>query len=88
MKNELPFDDRAQEVSWVLINRSNVAQNRPARYPAEASPDSTQQSPRTGSHEKKSELAASPPVLGKTHRPRLMSRRSELDIEYTRTNLG
>jgi hypothetical protein len=89
MKNEFPFNDRNQEASWVLINRKNVALNRPARYAVETPLESSRpQSPTSGSHGRKPGVGASPPALGNTHRPRFGLQRSDLDVEYTRTNLG
>lgn len=91
MKDELPFNDRNQEVSWVLINRKNVAENRTVRYEVEASPvlpASSQQSPLSGSRGRSSELAVSLSARGRTYRPRFGCQRSDLDVEYTLTNLG
>ena len=85
----LPFNDRALEVSWVFINRENVAPNRPVRFEAEAAPESTPQSPLPNVHGRKSEPAvASLPTSGKARRVRFGYLKSDLDVEYTRTNLG
>lgn len=89
MTNESQFNDRAQEASWVFHNRKNVAQKRPVPIKAEVLPGKGVQGRPSSLHGRTVDFAAvSLPAFGKTHRSACGHQRSDLEIEYTWTNLG
>lgn len=89
----LPINDRAWEMSWVFINRNEIEMSRLRHFNVEALPSSKQgaclQSPMTSVNgSKQVQTIGLPLASARINRLRFGYQRINLEVEYTRTNLG
>lgn len=89
----LPLNDRAWEMSWVFINRSEIEMSRLRHFNVAALPSSNQsanlQNPVSSVNGSKPEPAVALPAAStRSDRPKFGYQRIDLKAEYTRTNLG